>query len=336
MIALTIAFITMFALSRYKHIIYNYHYNIKSGIIRQEQHHCCDQAISLKQSFRSILYNYKSIQPPCNILTMLPFSCNSALFSSKRTVYTMSRRSFSALLLQRHITDKVLLRSTRSQSCKSKYQHSLRRTLMRAVVGNLYARATMRPHLASLSRNTPDHSRSMALQARKFPAQFAQKDCYDRDKQGISWHEGSHIILYDDMTDKLVGLLTSSHGKNLPPGVYIAKVSAEKYDGTFISLKDPNDPTKKIALLDIDGNKIPDPNKGGQYLAVFPLQRTISEETKGYLLSQKELEVQYPYLKPYIQKYQSSLRKIVEEGHNKNNTKGQFSKKLGGKDDEPL
>lgn len=157
--------------------------------------------------------------------------------------------------------------------CNIKYNYSIKRTLMKSIAGSLYARAThvtkFNPNLVSKRGDT----RHMAIIPKKFQPSFSKEKCHDRDQQDISWHEGSHVILYDDKTNKVVGLLTSSHGKDLPPGVYHAKISSEKYDNSFIPLKgiDPKDPKKKIDLLDSNGNKIQIQIKEGNIYQYFLL-----------------------------------------------------------------
>lgn len=207
-----------------------------------------------------------------------------------------------------------------------------KRTLMRAALNQVYIRTTQRTVLnPTLYSNV--EQRNMGIVPKKFKKTFAKETCHDRDSQGISHHLGSHVFGIDEETGNIKIIFTSSKGENLPVELHIEKVSAEKFNGKIIPLMDPK---TKQPLLDINGNPIPDPKKGGQFGAVSPTQRKLSTESEGYLLSQTELEVLYPGIMDYFKKNQNKILEIIQNGEKKSNSTQKLTQMLGGKDDEPL
>lgn len=95
-----------------------------------------------------------------------------------------------------------------------------------------------------------------------------------RDDAGVNCSHATYTNIEETKTRKIVMILTSSHGKDAPLGVYVGKLDAVKAEGSFIPLKDF---VTKEPLLDSHGNLIPNPNKGGQYVAVSPNPRVVKK-----------------------------------------------------------
>lgn len=139
---------------------------------------------------------------------------------------------------------------------------------------------------------------------------------------GLTPHECTHDNIQDTATGKIEGLLTSSQNKDgNSPAIY-DKISSVKCNGSFTPLKDSK---TKQSILDKEGNPIPDPNKGGQYMATYPTPRKVYSDT-DYLREIKKTGQQY------VDKYETYIQANINK--NRKIYRPNASKKIGGIDEE--
>lgn len=145
---------------------------------------------------------------------------------------------------------------------------------------------------------------------------------HTRDDMGLTQHQATHVNIQDTKTKKVVAIFTSSSGKNADPLAHFEKLDATKYDGSFTPQVDPK--TKQV-LLDANENPIPDPKKGGQYVAVLSQERTIKKDAEHHV---KEVT----HVQQYLDTHESNITSIIEKGCLKKSIT--MPKNIGGKDDE--
>jgi exoribonuclease R len=104
----------------------------------------------------------------------------------------------------------------------------------------------------------------------KFKGENAE---HSRDDMGLSKHQATHTGVQDSKTKNIVGIFTSSSGKTANPTVHFEKIDAMKFDGSFTPKKDPQ---TKQPMVDAQGQLVPDPQKGGQKIAIPPNQYKVS------------------------------------------------------------
>ena len=139
---------------------------------------------------------------------------------------------------------------------------------------------------------------------------------------GLTKHQATHVNIEETATKKVVAIFTSSKGKNADPTIHFEKLDPVKYDGTFTPLKDPI--TKQINVGP-DGKPIPDPVKGGQYIAVLKNPRIICKDVDPYAIEVKEYQ-------SYLDKHENKIKQILENSSKR--TTSYLPKNIGGKDDE--
>jgi len=150
---------------------------------------------------------------------------------------------------------------------------------------------------------------------------FRWKNLSDDEKRrlGISKHEATHCNIEDRKTKTVRAILTSAKGNNAPPGTTFDKLSSVKYDGTYVALK--NKETKQT-VLDNNGNVVPDPQKGGQYMATLQTSRKVMKDAR-------HKQEDDPKANEFVQNHSSKIRNLLD----KNNTKN-IPKNIGGQDNE--
>jgi hypothetical protein len=139
---------------------------------------------------------------------------------------------------------------------------------------------------------------------------------------GLTPHECTHDNIQDTTTGKIEGLLTSAQNKDgNSPAIY-DKISSVKCNGSFTPLKDSK---TKQSILDKEGNPIPDPNKGGQYMATYPTPRKVYPDT-DYLRKINKTGQQY------VDKYETDIQANINK--NRKFYRPKASKNIGGIDEE--
>lgn len=146
----------------------------------------------------------------------------------------------------------------------------------------------------------------------------------ERRRYNLTQHETTHYNIKDKETGKIEAIFTSAQNKDNQHPMSFDKIDSKKLDGSFIPLKDPK--TKEF-LLDNDGNKMPDPNAGGQFMVTLEKSRQISDDTKHLYEVKKEFQ-------PYVDEHEKEIGSNIEK------TRAQLGlhipKKIGGQDDEPF
>jgi hypothetical protein len=158
--------------------------------------------------------------------------------------------------------------------------------------------------------------------AGKFKASRIRTSLTDNEKQrlGITQHEAKHLNVIYQKTEKVEGILTSVQNKNKnAAGGSFYKIDSVKVNGTFTPKIDPN--TKK-PVFDTDGNTVPNPDKGGQYMATLSTPRQVGSDTKHLY-----------HVNKYGQSYVDKHEKAIEDNINKNR-KPTIPKNIGFIDDE--
>lgn len=123
---------------------------------------------------------------------------------------------------------------------------------------------------------------------------------HERDDLGLTEHQAVHINIEHTDTEVITMILTSAH-KSKNPNVYIEKLSSVKADGSFTPLKNPQ--TGKLEI-DANGHLIPDPNKGGQYIAVLITPRKLGEDVKPWAPIDNKYQ-------NYLDQHETALKKIL-------------------------
>lgn len=147
----------------------------------------------------------------------------------------------------------------------------------------------------------------------------------EKQRYNLAMHDTTHFNLQDTQTGKLEAIFTSAKkaNKGTPFGnLDNVKLDAVKYDGSCKYLVDK----QKKPILDANGNPIPDPNKGGQYLRVYDSPRIVEADAKHNYVSDNKNQ-------SYVDKHED---KIKEEIDKKRALLTSLPKKIGGADDEPL
>lgn len=166
--------------------------------------------------------------------------------------------------------------------------------------------------------------RDYAYQGRKWDQYMKYpSNPHIRDDINLLEHQATHINIEHTETETIVMILTSSKGLNCTDNnIHFEKLSAIKADGSFTPLKDK----KGNLILDSNGNLQPDPNKGGQYVAVLKYPRKLGVDIRRHAPID-------PKLKAYLDHHEVALNTILENAKKK---KAFFSlpKIIGDKDAE--
>lgn len=128
---------------------------------------------------------------------------------------------------------------------------------------------------------------------------------------GITQHEATHKNILDVTTGNKL-----ANNNN----VSFEKLDAIKMDGSFTPQKDPK---TGAPILDANGNLMPDPQKGGQYIAMLGAERDLHPEAKAAMKENTNDQA-------YLDKHEGKIDAFL-----KNSRKKKLPiKKVGGKDDE--
>lgn len=140
----------------------------------------------------------------------------------------------------------------------------------------------------------------------------------EKRRLNLTQHETTHTLIEETTNGNIVFLATSSKGLASTKGPF-HKLSPEKMDGTFVPRLNP---ITKDPLMDDYGYPIPNPNKGGQYIAVLDTKRKLEKDMEHKCPIQKENQ-------DYLDKHESELNKILLSLQ-----KGKLPRNIGGQDYE--
>jgi len=144
---------------------------------------------------------------------------------------------------------------------------------------------------------------------------------HKRDDLGLTEHQATHINIEHTATETITMIFTSAKSSK-DPNVYIEKLSPIKADGSFTPMKDPK--TGKL-VHDVNGNVIPDPNKGGQYVAVLVTPRKLGKDVKHQAPINAKAQ-------QYLDQHEVNLKRILENARMKRTSS--LIKYIGNKDEE--
>lgn len=197
------------------------------------------------------------------------------------------------------------------------YQKSIKRYMHRS---SSYARVMLtRP----LPGNATNNRHAGMYRVIEWDKKLKDKaDPHPGNDLNLTQHEVTHLNIENTITKKVIGLLTSSKGNKADPKAYFEKVDVTKYEGSFTGVKDP---ITKQPILDSTGKMIPDPNAGGQYVAIFPRPRKYGKDAQARTRIVTEHQ-------NYIDKVEKKIANI-EANAEKHTPRGPI-KKIGGKDEE--
>lgn len=122
---------------------------------------------------------------------------------------------------------------------------------------------------------------------------------------GLAKHEPSHINIIDATTGKVIGILTSSKGNNLPDDILFIKLSDIKYDGSYIPKLHP---ITKQPIMDDYGFTIPHTLKGGQYAAIFKYAREITPEAAQFI-------EKLPQHQEFLDKHEDKILDLLKQSN---------------------
>jgi len=185
---------------------------------------------------------------------------------------------------------------------------------MHRITGNGVYCQYLKQQVPSLKPLPPIRGYPGEFRARKWVTNL---DSNQERRLGLTQHETTHSLIEEVKTGRITMLASSSKGLKAPNGPF-QKISYDKMDGTCIPKvhEVTNQP-----LMDDFGYFIPDPNKGGQRIAIFVTPRKINKDVDHLCPGQPEYQ-------EYLDKHESTLKGLSPKHKDK------LTKNLGGQDDE--
>jgi hypothetical protein len=135
----------------------------------------------------------------------------------------------------------------------------------------------LKDHLLRSMNNYPNNYSQLKLRnyADEYKAIWYRENAVQPNGKPITQHEATHANILDVKNKTVVGIFTSAKKNKDPTGETFQKLSSTKYDGSFVPLKDANG---KL-ITDINGCSVPNPNKGGQFVAPLSKVRHIIDSS---------------------------------------------------------
>lgn len=145
----------------------------------------------------------------------------------------------------------------------------------------------------------------------------------EKRRLNLTQHETTHDNIRDTKTKKLEGIFTSAQNKENNSPVIFDKIDPIKKNGTFTPLKDK----AGVILYDEHGYEIPDPKKGGQWMATFPQARKLNKDVEHLYEIDKNAQ-------SYVDTHEDTIENNIDKNRKKYGLT--TTKQIGGQDDEGL
>lgn len=201
----------------------------------------------------------------------------------------------------------------------SQVKHIIKRYMFRTTAQAALNTSLIRPTIF----NAVSCKYAGQYRARRWDSQLKSKESeHTRNDMNLSLHQASHVNIENIQTKKIVAIFTSSSGKKADPQAHFEKLDPVKYDGSYIPKIDAK---TKQPIINTEGKTIPDPDKGGQYVAVLSYERQIKKDVEP-------LSIIDPTIQVYLDKHENKINTIINNSQQKK--KASLTKIIGGKDDE--
>ena len=208
------------------------------------------------------------------------------------------------------INNKLILYHKTTLSPSLKLQLIIKRFMLRSIL----------KQSAKITSYTTDNP--YLLTHRNYPGQYCIREWRPKIKQKKDQHEindlnlTKHQLTHKNIEETNTGIIRAIFTSCTD----FEKLDPVKVDGSFIPLKDKTGKT----FLNTQGNPIPDPNKGGQYIAVLETPRKVGKDVKRYSNIQTNDQA-------YVDKHEKDIEAIINKAK-----KTSLPKFIGNKDDENI